>query len=245
MSNNQKEKSCILSVQGITRIYRLGKVELNVLRGVDFSVQKGEFVAIYGHSGSGKSTLLHIMGLLDKPNSGQITLNSEDVTRISRGRRNRLRNKDIGFIFQFYQLLPELNVLENTCLPAMVGASMPGWFGIKKETRNRAVEILEEVGLANRLMHRPKQLSGGERQRVAIARALLNKPGILLADEPTGNLDFKTGKKIIDMLQKYNRTHGQTIVMITHDRELAEPVDRIFTLQDGRIIQQDSKPAGK
>ena len=237
MSKQKKQKAepVAISVKGLTKSYKLGKVKLDVLKGVNLSVKHGEFVAVYGHSGSGKSTLLHMLGLLDMPDAGQILLDSEDVTQASRSRRNQLRNNEIGFIFQFYQLLPELNVLENTCLQSMVGASTLQWLGSRKDIKNQAKEILEEVGLSDRLKHRPKELSGGERQRVAIARALMNNPEILLADEPTGNLDFKTGMKIIELLQRYNEKNNQTIVMITHDRDLANSVDRIVTLDDGRV----------
>ncbi len=237
-SDATNEAPPMVAAAGITKSYRMGKIELEVLREVDITVRQGEFVAVYGHSGSGKSTLLHILGLLDTPDAGRVRIEAEDTTAMSSRRRNRLRNAEIGFIFQFYQLLPELSVLENTCLPAMVGTPAVRWPGRKKHARENAERVLAEVGLADRLKHRPGELSGGERQRVAIARALLNGPKLLLADEPTGNLDSRTGAKILEMLKKCNREHGQTIIMVTHDRELIEPVDRTVTLRDGRLQQQ-------
>ena len=178
-----------IEIEGIHKSYHLGKTTLKVLRGVTFRVKPGEFVAVVGVSGSGKSTLLHLLGLLDRPNEGVIRLDGVDTQGLSPGRRNRMRCRDIGFVFQFYHLLPELNVLENVLLPAKVDASTVGWLGVRKDCRRRAREVLERVGLTERLAHRPKELSGGERQRVAIARALMNRPRFLLADEPTGNLD--------------------------------------------------------
>lgn len=226
----------LIKAQDLHRTYHLGKTKLEVLRGVSMEVRAGEFVAIYGHSGSGKSTLLHMLGLLDKPTSGKVFLEGEDVHAHSSRLANHIRCRHIGFVFQFYYLMPELNVLENTLLPAMVDNSIFKWFGRRGQMRKRAAELLDELGLAERMKHRPKQLSGGERQRVAIARALLHKPKLLLADEPTGNLDSRTGQKIIDVLKRFNCEHGQTIVMVTHDSELADTVDKSLYLQDGVFV---------
>jgi lipoprotein-releasing system ATP-binding protein len=232
MSN---DADILISTTGLERTFRLGKVDLPVLRGVDLTVRRGEFVALYGHSGSGKSTLLHILGLLDAPDGGSITLDGEDVATLSAARRNQIRCEDIGFVFQFYHLLPELTVLENAMLPAMIGASWPKFRRNKKEISARATELLDELGLGERLKHRPRELSGGERQRVAIARSLLHGPKLLLADEPTGNLDSHTGQSIMDTLLRYHRDHGQTILMVTHDDDLASQVERVIHLRDGQI----------
>ncbi|MBT7170664.1 MAG: ABC transporter ATP-binding protein [Phycisphaerales bacterium] len=232
MSN---DADILISTTGLERTFRLGKVDLPVLRGVDLTVRRGEFVGLYGHSGSGKSTLLHILGLLDAPDGGSIILDGEDVATLSAARRNQIRCEDIGFVFQFYHLLPELTVLENAMLPAMIGASWPKFRRNKKEISARATELLDELGLGERLKHRPRELSGGERQRVAIARSLLHGPKLLLADEPTGNLDSHTGQSIMDTLLRYHRDHGQTILMVTHDDDLASQVERVIHLRDGQI----------
>jgi len=225
-----------ISTVNLCKTYQMGKVSLEVLKGVTFDVEPGEFVTIFGHSGSGKSTLLHLIGLLDKPTDGTVWLESIDTAKLSSRRRNHIRCYDIGFVFQFYYLLPELTVLENTLLPAMVGTSAISWPGRKKQLRLHAVELLEELGLGGRLRHRPKELSGGEQQRVAIARALIHRPGLLLADEPTGNLDSKTGRKIMDVLLRFHQQHKQTIVMVTHEEELAQEVGRSIYLKDGRLV---------
>lgn len=227
----------LICARDLRKTYRLGKVSLEVLRGVSLDVQPGEFLTIYGHSGSGKSTLLHLLGLLDKPTAGEIFLDGQAASSLSFRRRNAMRNRDVGFVFQFYYLLPELTVLENTLLPAMVGYSTFAWLGRKKTLRRRAEELLAELGLGDRRTHRPGELSGGERQRVAIARALMNQPKLLLADEPTGNLDSKTGQKILDVLLRMNREHKQTILMVTHDEEIARQVGRSLYLRDGRLVK--------
>ncbi|MCJ7545152.1 MAG: ABC transporter ATP-binding protein [Phycisphaerae bacterium] len=224
-----------IQVDGLHKSYRLDKVVLHVLRGVSFTVPVGQFAAIVGASGSGKSTLLHLIGLLDRPDRGQLALAGEDVAAWSARRRNRARCLEIGFVFQFYHLLPELNVLENVLLPGMVTTSTFTWAAAGRQRRQRAMEILDRVGLSERLRHRPKELSGGERQRVAIARALINSPRVLLADEPTGNLDSATGREILDLLVDCNRRDGQTLLMVTHNASLAERAERILHLRDGRL----------
>jgi len=226
-----------IHVDAVHKSYRLGKQRLHVLRGVDCSIAEGQFATIVGASGSGKSTLLHLIGLLDRADSGQIGLGGVDVAGLSAGVRNMIRRRDVGFVFQFYHLFSELNVLENTMLPAMVDTPLLGWFSRRKARRTGAVELLEQIGMGHRLRHRPRELSGGERQRVAIARALMNRPKILLADEPTGNLDSKAGREIIALLKAYNR-EGQTILMVTHDSDIAASADRILHLVDGRMTEK-------
>ena len=227
-----------IQVHDLHKSYRMGKVDLHVLRGVSFSVRQGEFVAIVGASGSGKSTLLHILGLLDRPDRGRLVLSGADAAKLSARRRNRMRCRDIGFVFQFYHLLPELNVLENALLPVKVDSSVLGWLGRRGQARKQVRKTLDRLGLTGRLKHRPSELSGGERQRVAIARALVNSPGLLLADEPTGNLDSKSGQKILQVLKRLNHETGQTIVMVTHDASLAAAAGRTLHLRDGRLREK-------
>jgi len=213
----------------------MGDSTVSVLKGVDVSLRAGEFVAIEGRSGSGKSTLMHIMGALDEADRGSIEFEGQSLTKLSAADRSRLRNKHFGFIFQFYHLLPELNVLENTLLAPMIEQSWLAYRGQRKSLQSRATELLETLGMGHRLKHRPSQLSGGERQRVAIARALMNSPRVLFADEPTGNLDAETGRQIMNLLETLHQKSGQTIVMVTHDRALAREADRVLVLKDGRL----------
>lgn len=236
MSKRSPANPPAVAVRDLHKSYRLGNVDLHVLKGVDLEVRSGDFMAITGTSGSGKSTLLHLMGLLDVPDSGQVSLEGVDVSQEATGKRNRRRCRDIGFVFQFYHLLPELTVLENVLMPAMVDTPALSWPGQRSKYRARAKDLLNEMGLSERLGHRPKELSGGERQRVAIARALMNQPKLLLADEPTGNLDTRTGGKIMDVLQRYNDQHDQTIVMVTHDEHLARQAGKFIVLRDGRLV---------
>ena len=224
----------LLKAEGVYKSYRMGAAKVSVLKGVDLAVKKGEFLAIVGVSGSGKSTLLHILGTLDSPDKGVVRFEGRDLSRHSTGELNRFRNKMVGFVFQFYHLLDELNVLENVFLPAMTGRSIIGWFASRRWAKKRARELLSQLGLSERANHKPYQLSGGERQRVAIGRALMNEPRILLADEPTGNLDSATGNGILEVFEKLNRS-GQTIVMVTHDERIAQKAGRIITLADGKI----------
>jgi ABC-type lipoprotein export system ATPase subunit len=212
----------------------MGATRVNVLKGVELAVQQGEFVAIVGASGSGKSTLLHILGGLDRPDRGLIRFEGRDVNRLRARELNRYRNQTVGFVFQFYHLLDELTVLENVFLPAMVSRSVAGWLMTRGPTRRRAEELLEQLGLRERARHKPYQLSGGERQRAAIGRALMNRPRLLLADEPTGNLDSGTGNGILKVFEELNKA-GQTIVMVTHDERIARRAQRIMTLADGRM----------
>jgi len=225
----------MIHVADLHKSYRLGRVTLHVLKGLSFSVRRGEFVAVCGSSGSGKSTLLHLIGLLDRPDSGHVELDGADAAKRSAGWRNRVRCRDIGFVFQFYHLLPELNVLENALLPAMVDVGTLGWLSRRRGRRKAAAELLQRLGLGERIKHKPKELSGGERQRVAIARALVNAPKLLLADEPTGNLDSKTGAKIMNVLKDLAHQHGRTTLMVTHDATIASAADRVLHLKDGRL----------
>lgn len=240
MIDSMSKDNVILKAEGIHKSYRMGATQVKVLKGVDLAVKKGEFVAIVGASGSGKSTLLHILGALDKPNKGVVTFEKRDLSRFSGGELNRFRNKTVGFVFQFYHLLDELSVLENVYLPAMTGRSMLGWLACRKWAKNRARELLAQLGLAERAKHKPYQLSGGERQRAAIGRALMNEPQLLLADEPTGNLDSATGNGILEVLEKLNRA-GQTVVMVTHDERIAQRAGRIVTLVDGKIEHKHTR----
>ena len=230
MSNDK----LILEADSLYKSYRMGAAKVRVLKGVDLAVKKGEFVAIVGASGSGKSTLLHILGALDKPDKGVVKFEGRDLSRHSGSELNRFRNKMVGFVFQFYHLLDELSVLENVFLPVMAGKSVVGWFACRRWAKSRARELLEQLGLSERARHKPYQLSGGERQRVAIGRALMNEPRLLLADEPTGNLDSATGNGILDVLEELSSL-GQTIVMVTHDERIAQRAGRIVTLADGKI----------
>lgn len=228
----------ILKAENLHKSYQLGTTKVTVLKGADLAVKKGEFVAIVGASGSGKSTLLHIFGALDKPDKGTVAFDGRDLRRFGARQLNRFRNKKVGFVFQFYHLLDELNVPENVFLPVMAGRSVISWFFCRRWAKSRACELLGQLGMSDRLKHKPYQLSGGERQRVAIGRALMNEPVLLLADEPTGNLDWATGNSILDVFEKLNKA-GQTIIMVTHDQRIAKRAGRIVTLVDGKIVQNN------
>lgn len=225
----------ILRASGLRKSFRMGDSIIEVLKHIDLTVREGEFVAIEGRSGSGKSTLMHLLGALDGPDGGTIDYEGTEFGRMSSAERSRLRNRHFGFVFQFYHLLPELNVLENTLLAPMIELSWGQFRGKRAELREQAAAVLEQLGLGHRLKHRPAHLSGGERQRVAIARALMNSPRVLFADEPTGNLDSETGRQIMDVLEKLHRERKQTILMVTHDRSLAGEADRILLLQNGYL----------
>jgi ABC-type lipoprotein export system ATPase subunit len=308
LSSPPKKDAAILRATGIRKSFKTGDSEVQILKGTDFVVRPGEFVAIEGRSGSGKSTLLHILGALESVDAGKVEFEEMDYTTrspmaqrwwrprswspgnrmralvivivlstlgavgggftremypagrivflcclpaailgvlaligsavlLERRERPRadLRNRQFGFVFQFYHLLPELNVLQNTLIAPMVEYSWIGFRARRGRLRKRAIEILEQLGMGHRLKHRPNHLSGGERQRVAIARALMNSPRVLFADEPTGNLDLETGLQIMGVLEKLHREHGQTIVMVTHDRSLARQADRVLVLREGKL----------
>ncbi|RKY11697.1 MAG: ABC transporter ATP-binding protein [Planctomycetota bacterium] len=225
----------MLKASGLFKSYKMGQTKIEVLKCLDFSVRAGQFVAIVGASGSGKSTLLHILGALDEPDAGSVQFEGKRLDKFRAGELNRFRNKMVGFVFQFYHLLDELNVLENVMLPAMAQSSTIGWLRRRIGAKKHAKSLLERFGLADRIGHKPYQLSGGERQRVAIARALMNKPALLLADEPTGNLDSETGNGILGVLEELNND-GQTIVMVTHDDRIAQRAHNVIRLADGKIV---------
>ena len=224
-----------ISATGLTKSYRKGKLSVPVLHGVDLEADHGELVAIVGSSGSGKSTLLHVMGLLDAPDAGSVILNGERIDNLPDRRRDAHRNLTFGFIFQFYHLLPELSALENVMSPLMIRHGVSAYWSRRKQIRNEATAILERVGLGHRLTHKPSELSGGEMQRAAIARALAGKPEVLLADEPTGNLDSATGQSVLDLLRDLNRERGLTMMLVTHDHHIAAQADRTVRLFEGRI----------
>ncbi len=221
----------VIEARGLTKHYKLGSEVIRAVRGVDLTILEGEFVAIMGPSGSGKSTFMNLVGCLDTPTSGHYSLNGQDVSRLSEAKLAAIRNKDIGFVFQTFNLLARATALHNVELP-LIYAGTPS-----SERRRRAREKLEMVGLGDRMGHKPPEMSGGQRQRVAVARALVNNPALLLADEPTGNLDSKTGEEIMDVMVKLN-DQGQTIVLVTHETEIAEYAKRQVHLRDG-VIERD------
>jgi lipoprotein-releasing system ATP-binding protein len=225
----------LLSARNLFKTYRKDAVKVPVLRGLELELFAGEFLSIVGASGSGKSTLLHLLGTLDQPDEGSIYLEQERIDDLPSERRDQLRNQTFGFIFQFYHLLPELSTLENVLVPSMISHSLWGWLSERRALRSRGAELLERVGLSHRLRHRPRELSGGEMQRAAIARALVNRPRILLADEPTGNLDAATGRGIVGLMRDLNRDEGLTIIMVTHNHEIIADTDRVVRLVEGRV----------
>jgi putative ABC transport system ATP-binding protein len=223
----------IVEAQNLTKVYRLGLTEVQALRGVDLSVEPGEFVAVMGRSGSGKSTLLNLLGCLDRPTEGTVWLDGLEVTALPRRRLPRIRQQMVGFVFQQFNLLPGLTALENVMLPLRY--SRAG----RAEGRRRARALLERVGLAERCHHRPAELSGGEQQRVAVARALVNEPAIVLADEPTGELDTHTAAEIMALLHDLNQSQGQTFICVTHDPGVAERTERTIYLSDGLVSHEE------
>ncbi|MFA5155792.1 MAG: ABC transporter ATP-binding protein [Candidatus Omnitrophota bacterium] len=223
----------ILEAKDIHKVYNDGSKVVPVLRGVTLSVKKGGFVAVTGPSGAGKSTLLHILGGLDSPTSGSIAFEGKDLARISDSRLCRIRNKQIGFVFQFYHLLPEFTVLENVLMPALISQQHAS---AGRQLKKEALGLLEGVGLSERIAHFPSQLSGGEKQRVAIARALINKPELLFCDEPTGNLDSESGSGIAALIKKVNLENKTAVVLVTHNLELAKSAERVYHLKDGVLV---------
>lgn len=230
----------LMGCQGLMKSYRKADVEIPVLRGVDLSIEPSAFTAIIGQSGSGKSTLLHLLATLDQPDSGTIHFEGNRIDNLPARGRDRLRNRHISMVFQFYHLLPELTTVENVLLPSMISSSVFQYWSKKRAYRERATELLELVGLGHRLKHRPGELSGGEMQRVAIARSLMLEPQVLLADEPTGNLDRKTGEGIMNILRSLNQNQGLTIVMVTHDQSVAEQSDTLLRMVEGRIESEQA-----
>lgn len=222
----------MLEVVNLRKVYQMGDTTVEALREVSFKVEKGEFVAIMGPSGSGKSTLMHLIGCLDHPTEGKYFLEGEDVSQVSDDKLAEIRNKYIGFVFQQFNLLPRMSILQNVEVPLI-------YAGVGKRERQKiARDVLDKVGLSNRLTHQPNEISGGQRQRVAIARALVNNPSLLLADEPTGNLDSKTGEEIMKMFQELN-DHGHTIVLVTHEEDIARQARRVIYVRDGEIQRDE------
>jgi putative ABC transport system ATP-binding protein len=222
----------VVKVEGVRKTYRMGKIEVNALQGIDLLVNQGEFLSIMGPSGCGKSTIMHILGCLDRPTSGHVLLDNVDVDELDDNKLADIRNKKVGFVFQTFNLLPKLNAIENIELPLI-------YAGVRfEERRQRALELLEIVGLKDRATHKPSELSGGQSQRVAVARALINNPSIILADEPTGNLDSKSGEEIIRLFAELN-SRGNTIIMVTHDQDIANHGKRIVRLKDGLVVADE------
>ena len=227
-----KSLSKVIQMQGIVKRFYIGKPnELEILHGISLEVNKGEFVSIVGQSGSGKSTLMNIIGALDRPTEGTYMFENVDISKCNDKQLSKIRNQRIGFVFQTFNLLPRLNALKNVEMPMMYNGVKP------KEREQRAKELLKLVGMEDRMLHKPSELSGGQKQRVAIARALANEPDIILADEPTGALDSKTGHMVMDIFHKLHKEQGKTIILITHSRELAEETERIITISDGMILE--------
>ncbi len=225
------KKEAIIKLENVWKIYQLGKVELPALKGVSLEIKKGSFVSIMGPSGSGKSTLLNMIGCLDVPTKGDLFLKGKNVLSLSESQLAKLRGNTIGFVFQEFNLLPNLDILENVMLP-MIFQKTP-----KEKRKEKGSRILKDVGLENRISHQPAELSGGERQRVAIARAFANDPEMVIADEPTGNLDSVTGKKIMELLAGFHKKEGKTIIVVTHDPNVAEYSEEIVNIKDGRIVK--------
>jgi len=231
---NKRDSSCILQLKDVEKIYPMVDTELKVLDKINLCVKRGERLAIIGPSGSGKSTLLHMIGCLDKPSRGSVLIDSNDISTMDEDRLAAIRREKIGFVFQFFFLVPSLNALQNVMLP-MTFSGLPA-----HEKQQRAQSLLTLVGLGDRMYHMPSQLSGGQRQRVAIARALSNHPEIILADEPTGNLDSKSGKEVVEFLVNLNKKRGTTLIIITHDQAIASYAERIIHLKDGKIERDDA-----
>jgi lipoprotein-releasing system ATP-binding protein len=229
--NLTRSDAILLTADSIQKVYAIDRVEqLQVLKGINLSIYKGEILAVVGHSGAGKSTLLHILGALDRPTKGEIIIGNTAISRMDDTQLAHFRNHTIGFVFQFHHLLPEFTALENVAMPALIQRQ------VKDSSLSRAKHLLEQVGLGQRLNHRPRELSGGEQQRIAFARALMNDPVMVLADEPSGNLDLKNSQALHDLMWELVKETRKTFVVVTHNHELAERADRIIELKDGQIV---------
>ncbi len=220
----------MIKVTDLHKSFSMGTYEVPVIKGINLEIQRGELIAIVGASGAGKSTLLHIIGTLDRPTRGSVTFDGQNLFQMTESQQTEFRNRRIGFVFQFHHLLPEFTALENACMPALVQRRDP------KSVEQQAAAVLSEVGLAHRLHHKPGELSGGEQQRVAIARALMQNPDVVLADEPTGNLDTHTGDSLFSLMRQLNKSHGTTFIIVTHNDKLSAQCDRIVHMQDGMIV---------
>jgi len=225
----------MITVTNLHKSFPMGEHTLPVLKGIDLTIARGELIAVVGASGAGKSTMLHILGLLDRPTSGTVYFEGQDLFQLPEASQAEFRNKRIGFVFQFHHLLPEFTALENACMPALIQRRQPD------DVKAEATAILNDVGLGARLHHKPGELSGGEQQRVAVARALLQKPDLVLADEPTGNLDTHTGEALFSLMRELNKGRGTTFVIVTHNDKLSSQADRIVHMQDGQIISPDAE----
>ena len=221
----------MINLKDVKKTYLLGKKKVEALRGIDLQIEKGEFVAVKGPSGSGKTTLLNLLGALDIPDEGEIIFEGEDISKLERKKRLAFRARNLGFVFQDYNLIPELNVYENVEIPLLIT-------NVRKR-KEKIIKVIEEVGLLDHIDHRPAELSGGQRQRVSIARALVKNPPLILADEPTANLDSKTGLKIVELMQRLNKMHNITFVIATHDTSILEKIDRVVNIMDGKIMLTD------
>ena len=230
----------LIEVRDVRKIYQLGEVQVEALRGVSIDIEQGDYISLVGPSGSGKSTLMNTLGCLDRPTIGSYKLAGEEIATMSRDDRARIRNRRIGFVFQNFNLLARTSAIENVELPLLYSQGVTS-----RQRRSRAIELLKQVGLGDRLDHHPGQLSGGQQQRVAIARSLVNDPSILMADEPTGNLDTKTSAEVIKLFRELNQEKNLTIILVTHDREVAENADRTIVLRDGEIVEDRRKSESK
>ncbi len=227
----------ILEIRNLCKVYGSGETKVNALKNVSFDVEQGEFVAIVGPSGSGKSTLMHILGGVDTPTSGEVNISGTDISKLDETKLAIFRRRQIGLIYQFYNLIPILNVEENMTLPILLDG--------KKPDKKLLKDLIEKLGLSDRAGHLPNQLSGGQQQRVSIGRALMNHPALLLADEPTGNLDSKNSREIISLLRKFNKENRQTVIIITHDERIALSADRVITIEDGQITRDSAGEVGE